>query len=279
MLWFAAIASHELVPPEVSFFFFYESILNIFNLKNIEQMLKTIANNFITERNTSEVIAIGINAIREICARCPLAMSEDLLGDLVQYKDYKDKAVTTSAKSLIQLFRVKNQKLLNRRDRVKTIFKINFINYYLFPLQGKPTDEIKETKILKFGESDIKSYIPGSEVVEKKIDDEDEEGDDWEEESGGEDEDSDDEWNDVSHSSDEEVLDDNEEKKEEDPVVEKEKISKAIETSTERIFTQEDFKKIQQEQLRKKVQLTSKDAAKRKAISIDEDSDEEEDTK
>jgi protein SDA1 len=129
MLWFAAIASHELVPPEVSFFFFYESILNIFNLKNIEQMLKTIANNFITERNTSEVIAIGINAIREICARCPLAMSEDLLGDLVQYKDYKDKAVTTSAKSLIQLFRVKNPKLLNRRDRVKTIFKINFINY------------------------------------------------------------------------------------------------------------------------------------------------------
>ena len=56
-------------------------------------------------------------------------------------------------------------------------------------------------------------------------------------------------------------------------------ITKAIEASTERIFTQDDFKKIQQEQLRKKVQLTSKDAAKRKAISIDEDSDEEEDTK
>jgi protein SDA1 len=94
----------------------------ILNLKNIEQMLKTIANNFITESNTSEVIAIGINAIREICASCPLAMSEDLLGDLVQYEDYKDKAVTTSSKSLIQLFRVKNPKLLNRRDRVKTIF-------------------------------------------------------------------------------------------------------------------------------------------------------------
>lgn len=82
-------------------------------------MLKTIANNFITERNTSEVIAIGINAIREICSRCPLAMDEDLLGDLVQYKDYKDKAVSTAAKSLIQLFRVKNPKLLSRRDRVE----------------------------------------------------------------------------------------------------------------------------------------------------------------
>ena len=137
-------------------------------------------------------------------------------------------------------------------------------------------------KILKFGESDVKSYIPGSEVVEKKIDgdDKDEDGEDWVEDSGEEDEEgeSDDEWNDVSHSSDEEgVLVESEKK--EDPVEEKQKITKAIEASSERIFTQEDFKKIQQEQLRKKVQLTSKDAAKRKAISIEEDSDEEEDTK
>lgn len=101
MLWFAAISSHELVPPE-----------------SVEQMLRTIANNFITERNSSEVIAVGINAVREICARCPLAMSEDLLGDLAQYKIYKEKAVSTAAKSLIQLFRLKNPKLLHRRDRV-----------------------------------------------------------------------------------------------------------------------------------------------------------------
>ena len=78
----------------------------------------TIANNFITERNTSEVIAVGLNAIREICTRCPLAMGEDLLGDLVQYKTYKDKAVSTAAKSIIQLFRVKNPQMLARKDRV-----------------------------------------------------------------------------------------------------------------------------------------------------------------
>lgn len=32
-----------------------------------------------------------MNAVKEICARCPLAMSADLLGDLVQYKSHKDK--------------------------------------------------------------------------------------------------------------------------------------------------------------------------------------------
>jgi protein SDA1 len=81
-------------------------------------MIMTIVNNFITERNTSEVIGVGLNSVREICAKCPLAMNEDLLSDLVQYKTYKDKAVSTAAKSLIQLFRDKYPQLLHRRDRV-----------------------------------------------------------------------------------------------------------------------------------------------------------------
>lgn len=33
-----------------------------------------------------------INAIREVVARCPLSMSEDLLQDLAQYKTHKDKS-------------------------------------------------------------------------------------------------------------------------------------------------------------------------------------------
>lgn len=33
-----------------------------------------------------------INAIKEITARCPLAMTEDLLQDLVQYKNHKNKS-------------------------------------------------------------------------------------------------------------------------------------------------------------------------------------------
>jgi protein SDA1 len=108
-----------------------------------------IANNFITERNSSEVIAVGINAVREICAKCPLAMSEDLLGDLVQYRSYKDRAVTTAAKSLISLFREKNSQMLQRK------------------LRGRPTEATVEKGIKQkiYGETDIKSYIPGAEVI------------------------------------------------------------------------------------------------------------------
>ena len=34
----------------------------------------------------------SINAIKEVVARCPLAMTEDLLRDLVLYKNHKDKS-------------------------------------------------------------------------------------------------------------------------------------------------------------------------------------------
>jgi len=76
ILWFAAVSSHELTPPDT-----------------VEPVLKTIADNFITERNNSEVMAVGINSIREITGRCPLAMNEDLLADLIEYKTYKDKVI------------------------------------------------------------------------------------------------------------------------------------------------------------------------------------------
>lgn len=59
-----------------------------------------------------------LNAIRELCARCPLAMSADLLQDLAGYKSYKDKSVMMSARSLIQLFRTINPSLLSRKDKV-----------------------------------------------------------------------------------------------------------------------------------------------------------------
>ena len=60
----------------------------------------------------------SLNAVREICSRCPLAMGTDLLQDLVQYKSYKNKAVVAAARSLIQLFRGINPEMLHKRDRV-----------------------------------------------------------------------------------------------------------------------------------------------------------------
>jgi protein SDA1 len=61
----------------------------------------------------SEVIAAGLNAIREACRRQPWSMEEDLLGDLVDYK-----AMTSAARGLLQIYREVNPGMLKRRERI-----------------------------------------------------------------------------------------------------------------------------------------------------------------
>lgn len=61
-----AQATHTYVPPDV-----------------LEPLIQKIANEFVSEASASEVAAAGLNAIREICARQPLAMTDTLLQDLV----------------------------------------------------------------------------------------------------------------------------------------------------------------------------------------------------
>ncbi|KPM11862.1 SDA1-like protein [Sarcoptes scabiei] len=129
-LQYIAQASHELVPPD-----------------SLEPILKVIANNFVTERNSHEVMAVGINSIREICSRCPLAMNEDLLQDLVQYNSFKDKNVSMAAKSLIQLYRIINPKMLKKKDR------------------GRPTEASQENHSHQYGQSKALSYISGAEIL------------------------------------------------------------------------------------------------------------------
>ncbi|XP_049827826.1 protein SDA1 homolog [Schistocerca gregaria] len=243
MLQFAAQASHELVPPDV-----------------LEPVLKTVVNNFVTERNSSDVMAIGLNAVREICARCPLVMNEDLLRDLAQYKHYRDRSVMMAARSLIQLFRVSMPKMLHKKDR------------------GRPTEASIELKVKQYGEVDAKDYVPGAEVLAKKqsqdadlqetetTDNEDgdssdgeggsdSEGDDSD--GGDEDDDDDDGWVDVHHSSDEEPSENNTNCADEDNN-EVDKVHLAKEISTMRILTDEDFKQIDTELLRKQVSGPSK---------------------
>lgn len=99
----AAQATHALVPPDV-----------------LEPVLKAIANNFVTDRVANEVMAVGINGIREVCVRQPLAIDATLLQDLTQYKEHRDKSVLMAARSLIALFREVNPEMLLRKDRGKT---------------------------------------------------------------------------------------------------------------------------------------------------------------
>ncbi|UKZ81912.1 hypothetical protein TrVFT333_009689 [Trichoderma virens FT-333] len=93
---------HNLVPPDA-----------------LEPLIQKIANEFVSEASASEVAAVGLNAIREICSRQSLAMTETLLQDLVQYRKSKDKGVMMAAKGLLSLYREVGAEMLKKRDRGK----------------------------------------------------------------------------------------------------------------------------------------------------------------
>eukprot|EP00013_Stygamoeba_regulata_P004793 CAMPEP_0177631036 /NCGR_PEP_ID=MMETSP0447-20121125/1534_1 /TAXON_ID=0 /ORGANISM="Stygamoeba regulata, Strain BSH-02190019" /LENGTH=454 /DNA_ID=CAMNT_0019132491 /DNA_START=383 /DNA_END=1744 /DNA_ORIENTATION=+ len=85
----------------------------------LQPVLSRICHNFITDRSSEEVMTIGINSVRSICARCPLAMDETLLHDLAQYRGHQNKGVAMASKSLIALFREINPGLLHKKFRGK----------------------------------------------------------------------------------------------------------------------------------------------------------------
>ncbi|KAL4065405.1 SDA1-domain-containing protein [Scleroderma citrinum] len=93
---------HDLTPPDA-----------------LTPVVLKLAQEFVHPGVGSEVIAAGINAVREVCRRQPWSMEEDLLGDLVEYRKSKDKAVTAAARGLMQLYREVNPGMLKRRERGK----------------------------------------------------------------------------------------------------------------------------------------------------------------
>uniref|UniRef100_A0A803XTZ0 Protein SDA1 n=1 Tax=Meleagris gallopavo TaxID=9103 RepID=A0A803XTZ0_MELGA len=218
ILLFAAHASHQLVPPEI---------------------IQSVT---------------GINAIKEITARCPLAMTEDLLHDLTHYKTHKNKNVMMSARTLIHLFRSLNPEMLQKKYR------------------GKPTEASVEARIHEYGELDAKDYIPGAEVLEVENQEEkgeNQEADGWESASMSEEDDGEDgEWIDVHHSSDEEQQE-VAEKIKSMPIEERK--AKAAAVSTSRLLTQEDFHRIRLAQLSREINAAPGKAVKRKNIEIDDE--------
>merc|ERR1719203_1747680 len=100
LLVYVAQAVHRLVPPEV-----------------LEPLVKYLADRFVADRSSVEAVGSGINAIRAICARQPLAMNADLLQDLTMYQSHSNRGINMAAKSLIHLFRMENPELLAKKDQ------------------------------------------------------------------------------------------------------------------------------------------------------------------
>jgi protein SDA1 len=95
ILAYLAQASHELVPPDA-----------------LEIVVKSIADNFVWSNCASEVITAGLNGLREICVRCPLAMPEDLLKSFMDdYKNHRDKGPMQAARALLTMYREFNPEM------------------------------------------------------------------------------------------------------------------------------------------------------------------------
>lgn len=169
---------HELTPPDV-----------------LTPVVRKIAAEFVHPGVGSEVVAAGINAIREVCRRQPWCMEEDLLGDLIEYRKSKDKGVVTASRGLLQLFREVNPGLLKRRERGKAA------------TMGLTSDQVPE-----YGHARAAEGIDGLDLLEEHLakqeagEDNDANGwDDWEQEASDDDSDGSGEWNNVYSDDDQDI--------------------------------------------------------------------------
>ena len=97
---------HPMVPPE-----------------EIQPVVRTIANGFVTDRCSPDVTAVGINAIREIVVRVPLVLEGDemdpILQDLVEKHKSKEKSIMIAGRSFLNMLREVFPALLHRTKRGK----------------------------------------------------------------------------------------------------------------------------------------------------------------
>ncbi len=119
ILAYSVQSCHRYVPPE-----------------EIYGILKTIAHNFITERCSEEQMAVGINAVRSICARVPSVLSTDedetdedgreissswdveaFTRDLAGYAKHKDRSISIAGRGWVNFIREVHPSLLQGRDR------------------------------------------------------------------------------------------------------------------------------------------------------------------
>ncbi|CAH0363775.1 unnamed protein product [Pelagomonas calceolata] len=128
-----AQACHELVPPD-----------------ELVPIIRHVADAFVSDRNASEAMALGINALREVCGRCPAVLDEpEMLGlvrDLAAYSKHRDKSVVVAARGWINIVREHHPQLLQKKDR------------------GRDKARSKATP-LSFGADVATSSVPGEDLL------------------------------------------------------------------------------------------------------------------
>lgn len=83
----------------------------------VSPVIRMLCDEFVSDGRSREIMAVGLNAVRELCARQPDAVTPELLSDLVEYVQYRDKGVALAARSLISLYRSIDPTRLPKRKR------------------------------------------------------------------------------------------------------------------------------------------------------------------
>eukprot|EP00890_Picochlorum_soloecismus_P002101 jgi/Picsp_1/2892/NSC_01117-R1_protein len=123
---------HEQVPPDV-----------------MAPVLRQLVDRFVHDKARPEIITVGIKTVRELCLRAPLVMTPELLQELVEYKKFRDKEVSTTARGLLGLFREIAPSMLRKKDRGRNA-----------DMSALPTE---------YGATTIADRVQGAELLEQAV--------------------------------------------------------------------------------------------------------------
>ncbi|EER14718.1 conserved hypothetical protein [Perkinsus marinus ATCC 50983] len=231
-----ATACHPQVPPT-----------------ELQPVVRHVINNFISESSPAEVMAVGLNAVREICSRAPLALDSDQLADLIEYRKYRQsKSVAIAGRALMNLYREVYPSMLQRS------------------LRGKEASEAISKGVdsrPEYGREEVADDVYGASLLNRDdLLDEDDEGgsddDDEEEEEGEleiasdalEETDEEEEEEEGDDAAPEEASDAGEDEAEEEEEGE-ERPAKRAKLAAEVVLGDDDFKNLRKLRLRQAMQL------------------------
>lgn len=134
-------ATHDRIPPV-----------------ELTPIVTKLFDNFISEAHPPQYITIGLNCLREMMERAPYILTRNEFEVIETLKDFKNKSVTNSTRSLINLCKELNNGYVHNRDRDEQSNEIFFG-------QDKVTDTIDGIELLKRHENLPKEYKMEHDVI------------------------------------------------------------------------------------------------------------------
>ena len=189
-----AQSCHANVPPE-----------------EMASVVRHVLNHFVSDHCRPEVLTVGLNALRGICERAPLALSRDQLADIVQFRMMKtSKSVSCAARALLNVYRDIHPELLHRNLRGKdasiAVQRGTAAQGTVFGASSHVHEDVQGIHLLA-------ALKRKREQVDEEDEEGGEEGDDDEE---GDDEEEDDEEDDEEEDDDDDEEEDDEEEDDDD---------------------------------------------------------------